>query len=182
MAQTIDDPHPVLERNHHHSFMEYALEQAKRSPTSPPKFCVGAVLVDPQRNRILSTGYSMELPSPAGDEGNTHAEQCCFIKVAQAHNLPLAHAEDYIQDVLPADAVLYTTVEPCNERLSGNTTCIERILKLKNVIRTVYVGIREPSTSVRGNDGLTRLQEEGIRVRVTGDMKDCILRTLTTER
>ncbi|EFY89796.1 hypothetical protein J3458_003423 [Metarhizium acridum] len=177
MAQTSNTAtvHPVIERNDHHSFMEYALKQARLSPAAHAEFCVGAVLVDSQVNRILSAGYSMELPSPVGDQGNTHAEQCCFIKVALAHNLPPAHAEDHIRHVLPARTVLYTTMEPCSHRLSGNTTCVERILKLKGVIRSVYVGIRQPSTFVRCNDGMKRLQEAGIEVRITEDMKEYIL-------
>ncbi|KID88020.1 DRAP deaminase [Metarhizium guizhouense ARSEF 977] len=177
MAQTPNTAtvHPVIERNDHHSFMEYALKHARLSPAARAEFCVGAVLVDSQVNRILSTGYSLELPSPVGDQGNTHAEQCCFIKVALAHNLPPAHAEDHIRHVLPARTVLYTTMEPCNDRRSGNISCVERILKLKDVVRSVYVGIREPSTFVRCNDGMKRLQEAGIEVRITEDMKEYIL-------
>ena len=76
----------------------YALEQVCLSPLAHTKFCVGAVLVDADKNEILSTGYSMELPGNTPvDPGNTHAEQCCFIKVAQKYNLP----EERIGEVLP---------------------------------------------------------------------------------
>jgi len=94
--------HPTIASGDHKGYMEYALEQARLSPPAPTKFCVGAVLVDADKNEILSTGYSMELL------GNTHAEQCCFIKVAQKHKLP----EERIGEVLPKNTVLYTTMEP----------------------------------------------------------------------
>lgn len=70
-------------------------------------------------------------------------------------------------------------MEPCNERLSGNTTCVERILKLKDVIGAVYVGIREPSTFIGRNDGIQRLREVGIAVEMLEDMRDRILKVST---
>jgi pyrimidine deaminase RibD-like protein len=68
--------HPTIAAGDHKGYMEYALEQARLSPPAPTKFCVGAVLVDADKNEILSTGWSMELPdnNPA-DPGKTHAEQ-----------------------------------------------------------------------------------------------------------
>lgn len=131
--------YPDITLGDHKAYMEYALEQARLSPPAPTKFCVGAVLVDAEKDKVLSTGYSMELPDDnPRDPGKTHAEQCCFIKVAQMYHLP----EERISEVLPAHTVLYTTMEPCNKRLSGNFTCVERILRLKSAIKTVYVGIR----------------------------------------
>jgi pyrimidine deaminase RibD-like protein len=125
--------------------MEYALEQARHSPPAPTKFCVGAVLVDGDKNEILSTGWSLELPdnNPA-DPGKMHAGQYCFIKVAQKHNLP----EERLFEVLPKDTVLYTTMEPCNKRLSGNKPWVDRILRLKDCIKTVYIGIKEPENFI----------------------------------
>lgn len=79
----------------------------------------------------------MELPGDRpGDPGSTHAEHCCFIKISDKHNVP----EDRLGEVLPPNTVLYTTMEPCNERLTGNRTCVERILRLKGAVNTVYVG------------------------------------------
>ena len=133
--------HPAIAAGDHKAYMEYALEQARLSPPAPTKFCVGAVLVDADKGEVLSTGYSMELPDDnTEDPGKTHAEQCCFIKIAQKHHLP----EERIGEVLPRNTVLYTTMEPCNKRLSGNKTCVERILRLNGAIEAVYVGIREP--------------------------------------
>ena len=153
--------------------MEYAAENAKLSPPGPDKFCVGAVLIDGETGKILSTGYSIELPGYMdGDGGSTHAEQCCFIKVAQQYAQPEARAEQYIKDFLPKKTILYTTMEPCNARLSGNITCCDRIVALKGIIQTVYVGIREPSTFIQDNDGKLRLQSEGIAFEMVPDAHD----------
>ncbi|KHN95359.1 DRAP deaminase [Metarhizium album ARSEF 1941] len=174
MAQTPDAAavHPAIARDDHHSLMEYAVKQALLCPPARTKFRVGAVLVDAHTSRIISTGYSTELPGPIGDGGSTHAEQCCFIKVALAHELPAAHAERHIRHVLPARTVLYTTMEPCSSRRGGSTACVERILNLRDVIRAVYVGIRQPGPSCHCDDGMRRLQEAGIEVRITEDMKE----------
>ncbi|EAW21801.1 putative DRAP deaminase [Aspergillus fischeri NRRL 181] len=152
--------------------MQYALEKARLSPPAPTKFCVGAVLVDADKNEILSTGYSMELPGdrPA-DPGNTHAEQCCFIKVAERHNIP----EDRLGEVLPKNTVLYTTMEPCNERLSGNRTCVDRILSLKGAVKVVYVGIKEPETFIGQNLGRKKLEDGGVIVEHVEGMEQQIL-------
>ncbi|KAL8738057.1 MAG: hypothetical protein Q9181_001125 [Wetmoreana brouardii] len=153
------------ENNHHVAFMEHALSCARKSPPAPNKFCVGACLVDADEGRVLSTGYSLELPRNAledGDQGSTHAEQCCFIKIAQKHGLP----EERIGDVLPPNTVLYTTMEPCNKRLSGNRTCVDRILGLRGSVKAIYIGIREPDTFVGKStgEGNRKLEAAGIRV------------------
>lgn len=136
------------------------METAHKSPPAPNKFCVGAALVDGDIGQVLSTGYSLEYPRDyKGDKGTTHAEQCCFIKISDKHNLP----EERIGEVLPVNTVLYTTIEPCNERLSGNTTCATRILRLKGSVKTVYVGIHEPGTFIANNDGQKRLEEGGVK-------------------
>jgi pyrimidine deaminase RibD-like protein len=168
--------HPTIAPGDHKGYMEYALEQARLSPPMPTKFCVGAVLVDADENEILSTGYSMELPgnTPA-DPGKTHAEQCCLIKVAQKHNLP----EERIGEVLPKNTVLYTTMEPCNKRLSGNRTCVERILRLNGGIKVVYVGIKEPEIFIGENVGRKRLEDAGVRVIFVEGMHDRILEVST---
>lgn len=153
--------YPTFAPGDHEGFMEFAIVQAQKSPPAANKFCVGAVLVDADKGEVLSTGYSLEYPRDyKGDLGTTHAEQCCFIKIADEHNLP----EERIHEVLPANTVLYTTMEPCNERLSGNMTCVTRILRLRGAIKTVYVGIKEPGTFIANNDGQERLEAGGVKV------------------
>jgi len=114
--------------------MRQALDLAQKSPPRPTNYRVGALLVDAKTNFILASGYTLEC------EGNTHAEQCCFIKLAEAHTIP----EESLADILPEQTVLYTTVEPCFKRLSGNLPCVERILRLGKAINIVYVGVKEP--------------------------------------
>ena len=156
--------------------MEYALSKARLSPPTSTKFCVGAVLADADKNEILSTGYSLELPKDSlGDPASTHAEQCCFIKIAQKYNLP----EERIGEVLPKNTVLYTTMEPCNKRLSGNRTCVDRILGLGGAIKIVYVGIKEPGVFVGENQGMKRLEDAGVRVQIVGGTQDRILEVST---
>jgi len=171
-----EPPHPTIAAGDHKGYMEYALDQARLSPPAPTKFCVGAVLVDADKNEILATGYSLELPgdNPA-DPGNTHAEQCCFIKVAQRHHLP----EERIGEVLPKNTVLYTTMEPCNKRLSGNRTCVDRILRLNGAIKVVYVGIKEPEIFIGKNAGRKRLEDGGVVVTYVDGMQDRILEVST---
>ena len=153
--------HPTFAPGDHEALMNYALIQAQKSPPAPNKFCVGAILVNAETGEVLSTGYSLEYPRDyKGDRGTTHAEQCCFIKIADKYDLP----EERIGEVLPSNTVLYTTMEPCNERLSGNTTCATRILRLNGAIKTVYVGIKEPGTFIAKNDGQERLEANGVNV------------------
>lgn len=118
----------------------------------------------------------MELPGNIpGDPGKTHAEQCCFIKVAQKHNL----LEERIGEVLPKNTVLYTTMEPCNKRLSGHRTCVERILRVNGAIKVVYVGIKEPETFIGENEGRKRLEDAGVMVTFVEGMQDRILEVST---
>lgn len=149
----------------HKAYMQLALEQAQKSPPKPTNYRVGAVIVDVASNEILATGYTLELP------GNTHAEQCCFMKLAEKYGVP----EENLKEVLPAELALYTTVEPCSERLSGNLPCVERVLRLAGSIRTVYVGAMEPETFVAKNTGKKRLEDVGISVvHVEGLEKDIL--------
>ena len=159
--------------------MEYALDQARLSPPAPTKFNVGAVLVDGDTGRILSTGYTSELLSELPSDGGTiHAEHCCLIKVAENHNIP----EQRLGDVLPTNTVLYTTMEPCNERLSGQRSCVDRLLEFKDSIRVVYFGISEPGILVLSDDGRRRLEDAGIEVRQMDSMQDQILAVTTGGR
>ncbi|KAI1326539.1 cytidine deaminase-like protein [Xylariaceae sp. FL0255] len=166
----------IIRAEDHQGYMELALSQARLSPPAPTKFCVGAVLVDADKNEVLSTGYSMELPGDRpGDPGNTHAEHCCFIKIAERHGLP----EDAIGQVLPKNTVLYTTMEPCSRRLSGNRSCVDRVLSLKGAIGVVYVGIKEPGTFIENNDGFARLEDVGVKVVLLDALQEKILAVST---
>lgn len=158
----------------HVEYMRQALSEARKSPPKPTNFCVGAILVSPSASDpVLATGYTLELP------GNTHAEQCCFSKFAASHQV----AEEDIGSVLPGDAVLYTTMEPCSLRLSGNLPCVDRILQTKTPghkgIQTVYIGVKEPEKFVGENAGRQKLEQAGVRVTHVTGLEDEILKVAT---
>ena len=135
--------------------MRLALSLATQSPPKPTNYRVGALVVDVARNEVLATGYTLELP------GNTHAEQCCLAKLADRYRVAPAH----LAQALPDRVALYTTLEPCSERLSGNLPCADRILAVGAArLPTVYVGVREPDKFVSDNSSARKLKDAGIDV------------------
>jgi pyrimidine deaminase RibD-like protein len=155
--------------HNHLEYMRQALALAQKSPPKPTNYRVGALLVNAKTDSILASGYTLEC------EGNTHAEQCCFIKLAEAHKVP----EESLGDVLPEETVLYTTVEPCFKRLSGNLPCVERILRLGKAMKIVYVGVKEPEKFVGENTGRKQLEDAGIKVVLVEGMENEILNVAT---
>lgn len=164
-----------LHPSDHAGYMRLAISLAQESPLKPSNFRVGALVLDPATNTVLSTGYTGELA------GNTHAEQCCLEKYASERGV----GWENIGEVLPNDeCVLYTTMEPCVKRMSGNESCVDRILRLrdeekKRGIVKVYVGVREPDTFVKGNDGLKRLEENGVEWELVKGFEEEIMRVAT---
>ncbi|CCH62254.1 hypothetical protein TBLA_0G03170 [Henningerozyma blattae CBS 6284] len=128
----------------HRKYMELAIEQAKKCGPTTTAFSVGALIVN--GTDVISCGYSREL------EGNTHAEQCAlekyFAKVGKRK--------------VPPGSVLYTTMEPCSFRLSGNDPCTQRILDQEGSIGSVFVGVLEPDTFVKNNTSKASLESQGI--------------------
>ncbi|KAK6330146.1 hypothetical protein TWF730_004645 [Orbilia blumenaviensis] len=129
-------------------FMQLALNEARKCTPSQTAFSVGAVLVDSttRPHRIVATGFSREL------EGNTHAEEVCFAKWGK-QSPSQESGNEYI---------LYTTMEPCSERLSGKKPCVDRIVEFGGVSK-VYVGCQEPSTFIAENTATWKLAEKGIQ-------------------
>ena len=154
-------------------YMRLALALAEKSPPQPSNFRVGAVLVDEAEAQILATGYTLELP------GNTHAEQCCLRKFASAHNM----SEEAVPDLLPQATAIYTTMEPCGMRLSGNLPCVDRIIRTKQGknggIKKVYHGVEEPETFVGENKGRAKLEEAGIECIHVPGLEEEILKVAT---
>ncbi|KAF9278035.1 hypothetical protein BGZ68_008823 [Mortierella alpina] len=227
----------------HNHFMKLAIEQANLSIPVPSGYCVGAVLVqethpDPDsdlpqvdRFRVVATGYSRELP------GNTHAEECCLIKLAaaaeeeaekeldaglvaddgddeedngennedgkrhppsawagirrlSAHNdhhshhpqqPPHQHPQAAISALrrrrssvkLKQEWIMYSTMEPCSTRLSGNRACAD--LLIESGVRRVYVGVREPDHFVKTVVGVEKMVEKGIEViHIPGFEEQCL--------
>lgn len=153
--------------------MRFALSLAEKSDPQTTNFCVGAVLVNEALNQILSTGYTLEL------SGNTHAEQCCLEKYFARKDNPMSDAGN----ILPESTVLYTTMEPCNKRASGNLPCTERILETQKAtnggIKTVYLGVKEPETFVGENKGRAKLESAGITCVAVPGLEEDILNVAT---
>ncbi|KAH7396796.1 cytidine deaminase-like protein [Phaeosphaeria sp. MPI-PUGE-AT-0046c] len=172
-----DGPVPPLQApdpNDQLQYMRLALDQAQESPPKPSNFRVGALLVDEDTGAILSRGYTLEC------EGNTHAEQCCLLKFAQAHDLP----EERVGEALPPNTVIYTTMEPCNLRLSGNLPCVDRIIRTTclngdRTIKKVYLGVKEPEKFVGENEGRKKLEQYGIECIHVPGLEERILHIAT---
>ncbi|KAF8930137.1 hypothetical protein BGZ47_000731 [Haplosporangium gracile] len=226
----------------HIHFMKLAIEQAKLSIPVPSGYCVGAVLVQetlreantnnrlgnnnndsaddvPSQGRVVVTGYSRELP------GNTHAEECCLLKLA-ALGADTGSRDDHFEDDDDEDVgeveaaltagtaagagaaggndgcgggqcnnnnntgnknsnksgrklksrkkwIMYSTMEPCSTRLSGNRSCSDRLIA--SGIRQVYVGVREPDHFVKTVVGVENMVEKGIEViHIPGLEDECL--------
>ena len=135
----------------HKSLMAQALAIARKSTYIPSAFCVGAIITTPN-GVILSTGYSREQP------GNTHAEEVAINKLLSSSSS------------VPKEAVVYTTMEPCSIRLSGNKSCVDRILEC-GWVKRVYVGVMEPADFVE-NGGKARLEAAGIGYQLVGGLEE----------
>lgn len=166
LSRTSQSPSPISARMStettdpiHHEFILQALDQANSSEPVPSAFCVGAVLVSSE-SEVLATGYSRELP------GNTHAEACAIDKYL---------AQPDADESKLRGAAIYTTMEPCSVRLSGNIPCVERILQAG--ISKVYLGVEEPIDFVVC-EGTRMLTEKGVEVFVVrgeGLQEKCLI-------
>lgn len=118
----------------HYSMMKLALIQADKSPPTDAAFCVGCLIClssdapTSSTSEVLATGFSRELP------GNTHAEQCALDKLASDYQSQYGPESSTSAPTLDLD--LYTTMEPCSERLSGNLPCVQRILQFNEQAST----------------------------------------------
>ncbi|KAJ2734180.1 hypothetical protein IW152_002519 [Coemansia sp. BCRC 34962] len=121
--------------------MKMAIDAGKKCTSVDTAYNVGAVIVSGDKKRVLGTGYSRQHP------GNTHAEECTLLAIPDPRDLP--------------SSVMYTTMEPCSRRLSGNKPCVARILE--SGIRRVYVGVKEPPNFVQCT-GAEELAQKGVAV------------------
>jgi len=165
----------------HLFYLQQALKLSHLSPPKPTNFRVGAVLVSfpspsPAQSTshptVLSTGYTLELP------GNTHAEQCALLKLASEHQ----SLESELHTILvPAlNVTLYTTLEPCGKRLSGNKSCVERIIETRKSpssgIRRVIFGAKEPGTFVQDSASCKMMDEAGVEWKYVPGLEEEILK------
>jgi pyrimidine deaminase RibD-like protein len=130
------------------TFMRLAIAEAHRSQPSENAYCVGCVVV--RDGQVLSSGFSRELP------GNTHAEQVALHKL---------HFE-------AQGATVYTTMEPCSTRMSGNVPCVQSCLRAG--VARVVIGVMEPKTFVVC-EGVRLLKDAGVDVKLLEGLEaDCL--------
>ena len=143
----------VTTNENHVNYMLQAVEYANKSTPVSTAYCVGCVIV--KNNTVIATGYSRELP------GNTHAEESALMKLN-------------VENISAEGSDLYSTMEPCSERLSGNIPCSHHIIK--NKIKRVFVGVTEPSNFVNceGIQQLLNANIEVITVKADGLKEKCL--------
>lgn len=162
----------------HLRYLRQTISLAEKSPPKPTNFRVGCVIVtfsNPPRTgpkleeEVLSTGYTLELP------GNTHAEQCALIKLAQSSNFAseINLSALFSSQGQASKTILYTSLEPCSKRLSGATPCVRRIIS--SGITNVIFGAKEPNTFIQDSQSCQILTEAGITWSYLSDLETQIL-------
>jgi diaminohydroxyphosphoribosylaminopyrimidine deaminase / 5-amino-6-(5-phosphoribosylamino)uracil reductase len=127
----------MRKENSDQKYMRAALVEAERGlGTTSPNPAVGAVLV--WRKRIVARGHHRQA-------GGDHAEIDCLRKLA---------------DPIPADAILYVTLEPCSTR--GRTAPCANYIIGRGVKRLV-IGAVDPNPKHRGR-AIGFLRNAGIQV------------------
>ena len=163
-------------------FMQFAIAQANLCPQTTTAYSVGAILVQQtnpttttpsllpptaplaerigEQYRVVATGYSREL----GEK--THAEEVALLKHYQLTSPSEPTAATTAPHAFPplvGRFTMYTTMEPCSERLSGRTACTTHLLVVH--VERVVVGVEEPKVFVSHCQGMRLLREAGVEVR-----------------
>jgi 5-amino-6-(5-phosphoribosylamino)uracil reductase len=128
-----------------------AVELSRRCPPSDRAFSVGAILTDIQ-GTILATGYSRET------EPRDHAEEIALRKAQAA-------------DADPRGGTLYSSLEPCSVRLSGQPACAD-LLVAAGIARVVFA-LHEPPVFVTCA-GAERLTRAGVAVHVLPELAELV--------
>ena len=122
-------------------WLQYAIDLAKQCPSTDEAFAVGSVIID-KKGKKIAEGFSRET------DAKIHAEESALQKVKR----------------IKADltgATLYSSLEPCNKRLSRPKGCAQLIIEA-GITRVVFAAI-EPPIFVPGH-GVARLQESGVAI------------------
>lgn len=128
-----------MKKNDDKKWLKVAVTLSKKAPPTNTAFCVGSVIVDQNGNEI-TTGYSRE------NGPHKHAEQTAIEKAKKAK-------------IDLTGCTLYSSLEPCGERLSGRKPCVDRIVEAG--IKRVVFGNYEPSVFVKAK-GEELLKRAGI--------------------
>lgn len=148
----------------HLSHIIHTLRLASLCPPTKTAFCVGCVIASPHTGRILATGYSRE----TGEERNEHAEQVALGKLAESTG-EAGEGEGIVE------LDLYTSMEPCSERLSGALPCVQRILAFNDEqkgaprlrpmrITRVFQALQEPDDFIATNVSAGLLRDNNIKL------------------
>ncbi len=128
--------------------MRAALKEARKAlGRTSPNPAVGAVLVS--NNKIIARGHHRKAGGP-------HAEVECLSRFGA---------------VLPADATLYVTLEPCST-VGRTGACTEKIIR--SGIKAIVIGAIDVNPQHDGR-GVKILQDAGIEVRVGVLAEECAL-------
>lgn len=140
--------------------MVQALRLANRCEETKAAFSVGCVITSSRSGEVIATGYSRQEP------GNTHAEEVALNAIITKSDVSSSSSRTL-------DLDLYTTMEPCSERLSKKSPCVQRIIEFNGAnyaqsgkvmkIRRIYQGVQEPEDFVKCA-GTKVLEEEGLQV------------------
>ena len=134
-----------------HQWMGVAIDLSRQCPPASSAYSVGAVIVDTEGQEI-TRGYSRE------SDPTVHAEEAAFAKVTDTDRARLG------------GATLYTTLEPCSQRVSRPTPCVH--LALAAGIARVVLAWREPSLFVADCRGVELLQAAGVQVVELDDLAE----------
>lgn len=120
----------------HHSFMQMALELAKKGYGSvSPNPLVGCVVV--KNGKVIGEGYHEKF-------GSEHAEVNALRNCVES----------------PQGASLYVNLEPCS--IYGKTPPCTKLI-IENSIDSVYIGTKDLNPEINGN-GINELKKHGIKV------------------
>lgn len=129
---------------HDLEFLKRAVELSRQVPSDTSTFRVGALIV--KDGVELSHGFSLELGP------HTHAEENALAKIDGRHL---------------GGATIYSSLEPCSERLSGKRSCVSRIIAA-GISRVVFAA-HEPALFVQCR-GEGQLKEAGVEVVMLGEL------------
>lgn len=133
-------------------WIQYVIALSEKCPPSETAFSVGAALVD-NNNNLIADGYSRETGT------HMHAEEVIFEKIKNKHF-------DF------SKMTLYTSLEPCNTRLSKEKGCVDAIITYG--INHIVYAATEPPIFVEGH-GAERLKKEGKEVTQLSEYKNAVI-------
>ncbi len=132
-------------------WLRYVIELSKKCPSSDSAFVVGAAIVDAKGN-LIADGFSRET------DPQIHAEESALQKIDATVDL--------------STCTLYSSLEPCNTRLSRPKGCSELIIA-RGIKRVVFAAT-EPPIFVPGN-GAQRLKDAGIEIEILPEFTDEVI-------